>query len=181
MSVGFSKRKRTGPSSDLFYPVNTNLVILGKGVPYYIINVFQFILMMLVGVYVMSHIISFSFNLSVIAGTWCLLPSLIAAATTGYGVLVAAFCENHRAGFNPCGDRGRPDGCFWRDHDAAHSHAADDEETGDDFTDALGTPGLPGYFSRGRASFGDILPRLIILTVFAGICFYITGRRVKWI
>jgi len=31
------------------------------------------------------------------------------------------------------------------------------------------------------APFGAILPKLIILTAFAGICFYIAGRRVRWI
>jgi ABC-2 type transport system permease protein len=31
------------------------------------------------------------------------------------------------------------------------------------------------------APFCGIAPKLIVLTVFAGICFYIAGRRVKWI
>ena len=30
------------------------------------------------------------------------------------------------------------------------------------------------------AAFNIILPKLIVLTVFAGICFYIAGRRIKW-
>jgi len=31
------------------------------------------------------------------------------------------------------------------------------------------------------AAFGIILPRLIILTLFAIICFYVAGRKVRWI
>jgi ABC-2 type transport system permease protein len=30
------------------------------------------------------------------------------------------------------------------------------------------------------AAFVTILPKLIVLTLFAGICFYIAGRRVQW-
>ncbi|PKN72642.1 MAG: hypothetical protein CVU52_07780 [Deltaproteobacteria bacterium HGW-Deltaproteobacteria-10] len=30
------------------------------------------------------------------------------------------------------------------------------------------------------ASFSYLLPKLVILTVFALICFYIAGRRIKW-
>jgi ABC-2 type transport system permease protein len=31
-----------------------------------------------------------------------------------------------------------------------------------------------------EASFGYILPKLVVLTAFALICFYIAGRRIKW-
>ena len=181
MSVGFLKEKKDGTLQRLFtYPVNTNLVILGKIVPYYIINVFQFILMMLVGVYVMSHIISFSFNLG--EHRWHMIPVtiVVAAATTGYGVLVAAFAKTT---------------------EQASTLAA----TGAVLMAVFGGIMMPHilmplmmkklamispmYWAHQAyldiflrdASFGDILPRLIILTVFAGICFYIAGRRVKWI
>lgn len=181
MSVGFLKEKKDGTLQRLFtYPVNTNLVILGKIVPYYIINVFQFILMMLVGVYVMSHIISFSFNLG--EHRWHMVPVtiVVAAATTGYGVLVAAFAKTT---------------------EQASTLAA----TGAVLMAVFGGIMMPHilmplmmkklamispmYWAHQAyldiflrdASFGDILPRLIILTVFAGICFYIAGRRVKWI
>lgn len=181
MSVGFLKEKKDGTLQRLFtYPVNTNLVILGKIVPYYIINVFQFILMMLVGVYVMSHIISFSFNLG--EHRWHMVPVtiVVAAATTGYGVLVAAFAKTT---------------------EQASTLAA----TGAILMAVFGGIMMPHilmplmmkklamispmYWAHQAyldiflrdASFGDILPRLIILTVFAGICFYIAGRRVKWI
>lgn len=30
------------------------------------------------------------------------------------------------------------------------------------------------------AAFSAIAPKLIVLTLFAGICFYIAGRRVQW-
>ncbi len=181
MSVGFLKEKKDGTLQRLFtYPVNTNLVILGKIVPYYMINVFQFILMMLVGVYVMSHIISFSFNLG--EHRWHMVPVtiVVAAATTGYGVLVAAFAKTT---------------------EQASTLAA----TGAILMAVFGGIMMPhvlmplmmkklamispmfwahqaylDIFLRD-ASFADILPRLIILTAFAGICFYIAGRRVKWI
>ena len=181
MSVGFLKEKKDGTLQRLFtYPVNTNLVIVGKIVPYYIINVFQFILMMLVGVYVMSHIISFSFNLG--EHRWHMIPVtiVVAAATTGYGVLVAAFAKTT---------------------EQASTLAA----TGAILMAVFGGIMMPHvlmplmmkklamispmYWAHQAyldiflrdASFGVILPRLIILTVFAGICFYIAGRRVKWI
>ena len=181
MSVGFLKEKKDGTLQRLFtYPVNTNLVIVGKIVPYYIINVFQFILMMLVGVYVMSHIISFSFNLG--EHRWHMVPVtiVVAAATTGYGVLVAAFAKTT---------------------EQASTLAA----TGAVLMAVFGGIMMPHvlmplmmkklamispmYWAHQAyldiflrdASFGVILPRLIILTVFAGICFYIAGRRVKWI
>ncbi|PKN82192.1 MAG: hypothetical protein CVU51_13595 [Deltaproteobacteria bacterium HGW-Deltaproteobacteria-1] len=167
MSVGFLKEKKDGTLQRLFtYPVNTNLVIVGKIVPYYIINVFQFILMMLVGVYVMSHIISFSFNLG--EHRWHMIPVtiVVAAATTGYGVLVAAFAKTT---------------------EQASTLAA----TGAILMAVFGGIMMPHvlmplmmkklamispmYWAHQAyldiflrdASFGTILPRLIILTVFA--------------
>jgi len=64
MSQGFLQAKRDGTLQRLFtYPVHTNLVALGKIIPYYLINICQFVLMLLVGVHVMSRFISFSFYL----------------------------------------------------------------------------------------------------------------------
>ena len=181
MSVGFLKEKKDGTLQRLFtYPVNTNLVILGKIVPYYIINVFQFILMMLVGVYVMSHIISFSFNLG--EHRWHMIPVtiVVAAATTGYGVLVAAFAKTTEQASTLAATGAVLMGVF-----------------GGIMMPHILMPLMmkklamisPMYWAHQAyldiflrdASFGAIVPRLIILTVFAGICFYIAGRRVKWI
>ena len=132
------------------------------------------------GGHVMSHIISFSFNLG--EHRWHMVPVtiVVAAATTGYGVLVAAFAKTT---------------------EQASTLAA----TGAVLMAVFGGIMMPHilmplmmkklamispmYWAHQAyldiflrdASFGDILPRLIILTVFAGICFYIAGRRVKWI
>ena len=62
MSVGFLREKKDGTLQRLFtYPVSANLVTLGKITPYFLINVVQFVLMMLVGVFVMSRFITPAF------------------------------------------------------------------------------------------------------------------------
>ena len=61
MSVGFLREKRDGTLQRLFtYPVGTNLIILGKFVPYYFINIVQFVLMLLIGVYIMPAVMDLS-------------------------------------------------------------------------------------------------------------------------
>ena len=147
MSIGFLKEKKDGTLQRLFtYPVNANLVVLGKIIPYYLINIFQFILMMLVGVYIMSHIISFFFSSG--------------RASLAYAAGYNGCCRRHNwfwraccvagtnagAVFDTCGNRSHIDGRFRRNHDAACAHAAGHEKTGDDFTDVLGASGISGYF-----------------------------------
>jgi ABC-2 type transport system permease protein len=180
MSVGFLKEKKDGTLQRLFtYPVNANLVALGKVIPYYLINIGQFLLMLLVGVFVAPHVVGFSFYLG--EHPWHMLPvtMVVAAATTGFGVLVAALA---------------------RTPEQSSTLAA----TGAILMGVLGGIMVPYFvmpivmkklamvspmywahqayidiFLRD-AAFGIILPKLIILTLFAGICFYIAGRKVKW-
>ena len=180
MSVGFLKEKKDGTLQRLFtYPVNTNLVILGKIVPYYLINISQFILMMLVGVYIMSHIISFSFNLG--EHPWHMLPvtMVVAAATTGFGVLVAALARTPEQSSTLAATGAILMGVF-----------------GGIMMPHMLMPLVmkklamisPMYWAHQAyldiflrdAAFSIILPKLIVLTLFAGICFYIAGRRVQW-
>lgn len=181
MSIGFLREKKDGTLQRLFtYPVNTNLVTLGKIIPYYLINISQFILMMLVGVYVISHFISLSFHVG--EHPWHMLPVtiVVAAAATGFGVLVAV---------------------LGRTPEQSSTMAA----TGAILMGVLGgimvphavMPPLmkklamisPMYWGHQAyldivlrdASFGAILPKLIVLTLFAGICFCVAGRKVQWI
>jgi len=180
MSIGFLKEKKDGTLQRLFtYPVNTNLVILGKIIPYYLINISQFILMMLVGVYIMSHIISFSFNLG--EHPWHMLPvtMVVAAATTGFGVLVAALARTPEQSSTLAATGAILMGVF-----------------GGIMMPHVLMPLVmkklamisPMYWAHQAyldiflrdAAFSTILPKLIVLTLFAGICFYIAGRRVQW-
>lgn len=180
MSVGFLREKKDGTLQRLFtYPVNTNLVILGKIIPYYLINVLQFILMMLVGVYVMSHFISFSFNLG--EHPWHMLPVtlVVAASTTGFGVLVAALARTPEQSSTLAATGAILMGVF-----------------GGIMMPHVLMPLMmkklamisPMYWAHQAyldiflrdAAFVTILPKLIVLTLFAGICFYIAGRRVQW-
>ena len=180
MSIGFLKEKKDGTLQRLFtYPVNTNLVALGKIMPYYLINIFQFILMMLVGVYIMSHIISFSFHLG--EHPWHMIPVtlVVAAATTGFGVLVAAMAQTPEQSSTLAATGAILMGVF-----------------GGIMMPHILMPMVmkklalisPMYWAHQAyldiflrdAKFSTILPKLIILTLFAGICFYIAGRRIKW-
>jgi ABC-2 type transport system permease protein len=181
MSIGFLKEKNDGTLQRLFtYPVSPSAVALGKIVPYYIINVVQFLLMMLVGVLMGPHVVGLPFQVGEHPG--CLIPvTLVAgAATTGFGVLVAALA---------------------RTPEQSSTLAA----TGAILMGVLGGIMVPHFvmpvmmkklamispmywahqayldvFLRD-AAFGLILPKLIVLTGFAGICFYVAGRRVRWI
>jgi ABC-2 type transport system permease protein len=181
MSVGFLKEKKDGTLQRLFtYPVNTNLVILGKIIPYYLINIFQFVLMLLVGVYVMSHLISFSFHLG--EHPWHMLPvtMVVAAATTGFGVLVAALARTPEQSSTLAATGAILMGVF-----------------GGIMMPHVLMPVVmkklamisPMYWAHQAyldiflrdAALVAILPKLIVLTLFAGICFYVAGRRLQWI
>ncbi|GAB6272023.1 MAG: ABC transporter permease [Smithellaceae bacterium] len=180
MSVGFLREKKDGTLQRLFtYPVSTNLVILGKIIPYYLINVLQFVLMLLIGVYVMSHIISFSFNLG--EHPWHMIPvtMVVAAATTGFGVLVAALARTPEQSSTLAATGAILMGVF-----------------GGIMMPHVLMPMVmkklamisPMYWAHQAyldiflrdASLAAILPKLMVLAVFAGICFYIAGRRVQW-
>ena len=180
MSIGFLKEKKDGTLQRLFtYPVNTNLVILGKIVPYYLINISQFILMLLVGVYIMSHIISFSFHLG--EHPWHMLPvtMVVAAATTGFGVLVAALARTPE-----------------QSSTLAATGAILMAVFGGIMVPLAVMPMAmkklavisPMYWAHQAyldvflrdAAFSSILPKLVVLALFALACFYIAGRKVKW-
>jgi ABC-2 type transport system permease protein len=181
MSIGFLKEKKDGTLQRLFtYPVNTNLLILGKIVPYYLINVFQFVLMLLVGVYIMSHIISFSFHLG--EHPWHMVPVtlVVAAATTGFGVLVAALARTPEQSSTLAATGAVLMGVFGG---IMMPHAL--------MPMVMKKVAMisPMYWAHQAyldifirdAALTAILPKLIVLTLFAGICFYIAGRRVQWI
>lgn len=180
MSVGFLREKKDGTLHRLFtYPVNANLVILGKIIPYYLLNIFQFALMLLVGVYGMSHVISFSFHLG--EHPWHMIPVtlVVAAATTGFGVLVAAFARTPEQSSTLAATGAILMGVF-----------------GGIMMPHVLMPMVmkklamisPMYWAHQAyldiflrdAAFSTIAPKLIVLTLFAGICFYTAGRRVQW-
>jgi len=180
MSIGFLKEKKDGTLQRLFtYPVSTNLVILGKIVPYYLINILQFILMLLVGVYMMSHIISFPFHLG--EHPWHMIPvtMVVAAATTGFGVLIAAMARTPEQSSTLAATGAILMGVFGG---IMMPHAL--------MPMVMKKVAMisPMYWAHQAyldiflrdAAFVTILPKLIVLTLFAGICFYIAGRRVQW-
>jgi len=180
MSIGFLREKNDGTLQRLFtYPISANLVALGKLIPYYLINLIQFVLMLAVGVYVMPLITGLPFKPG--DHPWHLVPITIAvaAASTGFGVLVAALA---------------------RTPEQASTLAATGAVLMGVFGGIMVPPvvmppvmknlamispmywGHQAYldvFLRG-ASFDYILPKLLILCIFALICFYIAGRRIKW-
>jgi ABC-2 type transport system permease protein len=181
MSIGFLKEKNEGTLQRLFtYTVSANTVALGKIIPYYIINIIQFLLMMLVGVYIAPYIVGSSFQTGI--HPWHFIPVtlVVAAATTGFGVLVAALAKT-------------PEQC--------PTLAA----TGAILMGVLGGIMVPYFvmpvvmkklamispifwahqayldvFLRD-ANFSIILPKLAVLSLFALACFFIAGRRIKWI
>jgi ABC-2 type transport system permease protein len=180
MSIGFLKEKNDGTLQRLFtYPVNANLVVLGKIIPYYLINLIQFILMLLVGIYIMPHIINFSFYLG--DHPWHILPVtlVVAVATTSFGVLVAALARTPEQASTLAATGAILMGVF-----------------GGIMVPHVVMPLVmkklamisPMYWAHQAyldiflrdAAFGTILPKLIVLTLFAGMCFYIAGRRIKW-
>jgi ABC-2 type transport system permease protein len=181
MSIGFLKEKNDGTLQRLFtYPVNPNLVALGKIIPYYIINVVQFLLMMLVGVYLAPYIVGSSFHLG--EHPWHLIPVtlIVAAATTGFGVLVAALARTSEQSSTLAATGAILMGVF-----------------GGIMVPYFVMPVVmkklalisPMYWAHQAyldvflrdASFSFILPKLAVLTFFALACFYVAGRKVKWI
>lgn len=181
MSAGFLKEKKDGTLQRLFtYPVNTNLVILGKIIPYYLINILQFISMILVGVYVMSHIISFSFHLG--AHPWHMVPVtiVVAAATTGFGVLVAALARTSEQSATLAATGAILMGVFGGIMMPHALMPAVMKKVAMISPMYWAHQAYLDIFLRDAALY-SIGPKLIVLTLFAGICFYIAGRRVKWI
>lgn len=181
MSIGFLREKNSGTLQRLFtYPVRSELVALGKLIPYYLINLIQFILMMIIGIYVMPHITSLSFNSG--EHPWYLVPItfIVAAASTGFGVLVASLARTSEQASTLAATGAVLMGVF-----------------GGIMVPHVVMPPVmkilamisPMYWAHQayldvflrEASFTFILPKLVILMIFALICFYIAGRRIKWI
>jgi len=180
MSIGFLKEKSDGTLQRVFtYPVNAGMIAMGKVIPYYLINLIQFILMMLVGVYLMPKIIGMPFHLG--AHPLHLIPVtvIVAAAATGFGVGVAALARTAEQSSTLAATGAILMGVF-----------------GGIMVPHVVMPLVmkklamisPMYWAHQAyldiflrdAAFGTILPKLIVLTLFAGICFYIAGRRIKW-
>ncbi len=181
MSIGFLKEKKDGTLQRLLtYPVSTNLLTLGKIVPYYLINVIQFVLMLLVGVYVMTHFISHPFYLG--THPWHMVPVtlVVCSATTGFGVLIASVGRTQEQTSTLAATAAVLMGIFGG---IMVPHAI--------MPVVLQKLAMisPMYWAHQAyldiflrdASLAVLAPRLIVLTVFAGICFYIAGRRVQWI
>lgn len=181
MSIAFLREKNDGTLQRLFtYPVSANLVALGKLIPYYLINLAQFILMLAVGVYLMPQITGLSLNLGEHA--WYLVPVTIiaAAASTGFGMLVAALARTPE-----------------QSSTLAATGAVLMGVAGGIMVPHVVMPLAmkklamlsPMYWAHQayldvflrEASFVYILPKLVVLLIFALICFYIAGRRIKWI
>ena len=180
MSVGFLKEKTDGTLQRVFtYPVNASIVALGKVVPYYLINLIQFVLMLLVGVYLMPKIVGVPFQLG--DHPWYLIPVtvIVAAAATGFGVGVAALARTAEQSSTLAATGAILMGVF-----------------GGIMVPHVVMPLVmkklamisPMYWAHQAyldvflrdASFSSILPKLAVLTFFALVCFYIAGRRIKW-
>jgi ABC-2 type transport system permease protein len=180
MSIAFLREKNDGTLQRLFtYPVSPNLIILGKLIPYYLINLTQFVLMLAVGVYVMPLVAGLSFNLG--EHPWHLVPvaMVTAAAATGFGVLIAALARSPE-----------------QTSTLAATSALLMAVFGGLMLPVVVMPLVmkklamisPMYWAHQAcldvilrdASFSFILPKIIILTLFALGCFYIAGRKVKW-
>lgn len=180
MSIGFLREKNNGTLQRIFtYPVSSSLVALGKIIPYYLINLTQFALMLAVGVYVMPQVTGLPFNTG--NHPWHLAPITIvaAAASTGFGVLVAALARTPEQSSTLAATGAVLMGVF-----------------GGIMVPTVVMPQVmknlamisPMYWAHQayldvflrEASFNGILPKLVVLTVFALICFYIAGRRIKW-
>ena len=181
MSIGFLREKNDGTLQRIFtYPINANLIILGKLIPYYLINLIQFALMLIVGIYIMPHITQFALYSG---GT-------SVASNTGN-----SYC---RGGFHR----------FWRDGGGAGAlSGAVLGAGGYQAAVLMGVFGgimvphvvmplmmkklamiSPMYWAHQAyldvflrdAAFSFILPKLAVLALFALLCFYIAGRKVKW-
>ncbi|MGV8057129.1 MAG: ABC transporter permease [Smithellaceae bacterium] len=180
MSIAFLREKNDGTLQRLFtYPVSANLVALGKLIPYYLINLVQFVLMLTVGVYLMPQVTNLSFNLG--EHPWHLVPItiVVAAASTGFGVLVAALARTPE-----------------QSSTLAATGAILMAVFGGIMVPHVVMPQImkklamlsPMYWAHQayldvflrEAAFSYILPKLVVLTIFALFCFYIAGRRIKW-
>jgi ABC-2 type transport system permease protein len=180
MSVGFLKEKGDGTLQRVFtYPVNAGMIAAGKVIPYYLINLIQFILMMLIGVLVMPKIIGMPFHLG--AHPLYLIPVtvIVAAASTGYGVGIAALARTPEQSSTLAATGAILMGVF-----------------GGIMVPHVVMPLVmkklamisPMYWAHQAyldiflrdAAFATILPKIIVLALFAGICFYLAGRRIKW-
>jgi ABC-2 type transport system permease protein len=180
MSIGFLREKNDGTLQRLFtYPIGANLIILGKIIPYYLINLIQFALMLIVGIYIMPLFIKFPFTLG--AHPWHLIPVtlVVAAASTGFGVIVAATAR-------------APE----QSSALAATGAVLMAVFGGIMVPHVVMPLVmkklamisPMYWAHQayldvfvrNAGFSSILPKLAVLTLFALVCFYIAGRKVKW-
>ena len=180
MSIGFLKEKNDGTLQRLFtYSVSPSVIALGKIIPYYVINIIQFVLMLFVGAFIAPYLIGTPFQTG--THTWHLIPItlVVAAATTGFGVLIATLAKTL---------------------EQTSTLAA----TGTILMGVLGGIMVPHFvmshlmqklamispifwahqayldvFLRD-ADFSTILPKLAVLLFFALACFLIAGRRVKW-
>ena len=180
MSIGFLKEKNDGTLQRLFtYSVSANTIALGKIIPYYIINVVQFLLMLFVGVFIAPHIVGSSFQTG--NHLWHLIPVtlVVAAATTGFGVLVAALAKT-------------PEQCPTLAATGAILMGVLGGIMGPYFVMSFMMKKLamisPIFWAHQAyldvflrdADFSTILPKLVVLSLFALACFYIAGRRIKW-
>ena len=180
MSAGFLKEKNDGTLQRVFtYPVNANIIALGKVIPYYLINLIQFVLMFVIGVYMMPYIVGMPFHLG--ENPWHLIPVtvIVAAASTGFGVLVAALARTPEQSSTLAATGAILMGVF-----------------GGIMVPHVVMPlvmkklamSSPMYWAHQAyldvflrdAAFSFILPKLAVLTLFALLCFYIAGRKVKW-
>jgi ABC-2 type transport system permease protein len=180
MSIFFLKEKNDGTLQRLFtYSVSPSVIALGKIIPYYIINIIQFVLMLFAGAFIAPYVIGTPFQMG--THVWHLIPVtlVVAAATTGFGVLIATLAKTL---------------------EQTSTLAA----TGAILMGVLGGIMVPHFvmshamqklamispiywahqsyldvFLR-NAEFSTILPKLAVLLFFALACFLIAGRRVKW-
>ena len=180
MSVGFLRGKNDGTLQRIFtYPVSVNLIILGKLIPYYLINLLQFALMLIVGIYIMPHITHLPFTPG--EHPWHLIPVtlIVAAASTGFGVMVAVLARSPEQSSALASTAAVLMGVF-----------------GGIMVPHVVMPLImkklalisPMYWAHQAyldvflrdAAFSFILPKLAVLALFALLCFYIAGRKVKW-
>lgn len=180
MSIGFLREKNDGTLQRLFtYPVGAHVIILGKLIPYYLINLIQFALMLAVGIYIMPWFIEFPFTLG--AHPWHLLPItlVVAASSTGFGVLVAATAKAPEQSSALAATGAVLMGVFGGIMVPHAVMPAVMKKL------AMLSPMFWAHqayldvFMRD-ADGASILPKLAVLTFFASVCFYIAGRKVKW-
>jgi len=180
MSIGFLREKNDGTLQRLFtYPVGANLIILGKLIPYYLINLIQFALMLCVGVWIMPLVIKIPYTLG--ANPWHLVPVtiVVASASTGFGVVIAALARSPE-----------------QSSALASTGAVLMAAFGGIMVPHAVMPLVmkklamisPMYWAHQAyldvflrdAEFNSVLPKLAVLTIFALVCFYVAGRKVKW-